>query len=124
MAVGVSFGGTAQFILNGQLISLSGTLKVKLGGIKRTPAIGPSGPTGNWTETYEAPEFELEMWDDPTISMTALQAVTGITAQISGRNGKTYMLYGGFFTDPLEPDVISGKVPAKLSGQRALEITA
>lgn len=122
MATGVSFGGTAQFILNGQLVTLSGQLKAGLGGIQRTPAVGPDGPTGNWIEKWVAPQFDFEMWDDPTVSLTDLFSITGQTVQIAGRNGKTYMLYGAFFVDPPDPDVVAGKVTAKMSGKMALEI--
>jgi hypothetical protein len=118
MSVGVSFGGTAQFSINGQLYSLSGAVKVKVGGVTRKAAIGPSGPTGNWIE----PEVEVEVFDDPANSVTALQAVTGATVQVQGRNGKTYMLYNAFVTDALEPDVVAGKFSLKLSGSACLEV--
>jgi hypothetical protein len=122
MSVGVSFGGTAQFSINGQLYSLSGAVKVKVGGVTRKAAIGPSGPTGNWIETWIEPEIEVEVFDDPANSVTALQAVTGATVQVQGRNGKTYLLYNAFVTDALEPDVVAGKFSLKLSGSNCIEV--
>lgn len=124
MAVGVSYGGTAQFLINGMLYSLSGSVKVKVGGVTRKAAIGPSGPTGNFIETWIEPEVDVEVFDDPTQSVSALQAVTGAAVQVQGRNGKTYMLYNAFVTDALEPDVVAGKFSLKLSGSQCVEILA
>lgn len=124
MATNVSFGGTCQFAVNGTLYSLSGAVKVKVGGVTRMPAVGPSGPTGNWTEKWIEPEVEVEVFDDPTQSVTTLQAVTGATVQVQGRNGKTYMLYNAFVTEALEPDVVAGKFSLKMSGSSCVEVVA
>jgi hypothetical protein len=123
MSVGVSYGGTAQFIVGGQLYSLSGSMKVKPGGITREPAIGPSGPTGNFVEKIVAPEIECELFDDPASSVTALQATTGVSVQLQMRNGKSWILRNAFTMDAIEVDCAAGKFPLKMSGTTCQEIT-
>src|SRR5258708_2720058 len=105
MTVGVSFGGTAQFIVGGVLYSLAGSVKVDPGGVIRTPAIGPSGPTGSWTEKVDPPMVDVEIWDDPALSVTALRDTVGVTVQVQNRNGKTFLLRNAFVTDKIDIDL-------------------
>ncbi|WP_428485953.1 phage tail tube protein [Rhodopila sp.] len=122
MSVGVSYGGTAQFTVGGTLYSLAGSIKVDPGGIIKTPAIGPSGPTGNWTEKYDPPMIEVELFDDPAQSVTTLRGVVGVTIQAQNRNGKTWVLRNGFVADKIDLDLISGKYTIKFSGTDVQEL--
>lgn len=124
MATGVSIGGTASFYVNGALVELAGSMKVDVGGIIRTPVVGPSGPTGNFTEKWEAPEMEMECLDNPSLSLTALRATTNASVQLALRNGKTYILRGAFQVDKIILDAAAGTFPFKLSGVACEEITA
>ena len=122
MAVGVSFGGTAQLRVGQTLYSLAGTIKVDPGGIIKTPAIGPSGPTGNWTEKIDPPMIEVELWADPAQSITALRDVVGVTVQAQERNGRTWVLRNGFVTDKIDFDIVAGKYTIKFSGTDITEL--
>ena len=122
MTVGVSFGGTAQFAVGGTLYSLAGSIKIDPGGIIKTPAIGPSGPTGSWTEKYDPPMVEAELFNDPALSVTALRDAVGLTVQINDRNGKSYALRNSFVTDKIDIDVIAGKFTIKWSGTDLTEL--
>ena len=99
-------------------------MKIKPGGVTREPAIGPSGPTGNFIEKIVAPEIEVECFDDPASSVTALQATTGVTTQLQMRNGKTWILRNSFVMDAIEVDGVGGKFPINLSGTTCQELTA
>jgi hypothetical protein len=124
MSVNVSYGGTASFRVGGTLYQLSGSMKVDPGGVIRTPAIGPSGPTGNWTEKFDPPMIEVELFTDPAQSVTALRDAIGVNVQLNQRNGKSWLLRNGFVTDKIDVDVTSGKFTVKLSGTDISEQTA
>ena len=124
MSVGVSYGGTAQFVIGGQLYSLAGSIKIQPGGVTREPATGPSGATGNFVEKIVTPEIEVECWADPAQSVTALQATTGVTVQVQMRNGKVWLLRNAFVMDAISVDGVAGKFPLKMSGTTMQELTA
>jgi hypothetical protein len=124
MSVNVALGGSAQFVVAGVLYTLAGTMKVKIGGWSRTPASGPSGATGNWTEKWVDPEIEVECYDDPAMSVTALVATSGVTVQLQLRNGKSYNLYNAYAANDGDIDAVGGKFPLKMHGTRCLEVTA
>ena len=122
MAVGVSFGGTAQLRVGQTLYSLAGTIKVDPGGVIKTPATGPSGVTGSWTEKVDPPMIEAELWRDPSLSVSQLRDATGITVQVQDRNGTTYVLRNSFVTDKIDIDVVGGKFTIKWSGTDLTEL--
>ena len=124
MSVGVSFGGTAQFAVGGVLYSLAGTIKVDPGGVIKTPAVGPSGVTGNWIEKIDPPMIEAELFSDPALSITGLRDGVGATIQVQDRNGKTYVLRNSFTVDKIDVDVVSGKFTIKWSGTDLTELVA
>ena len=124
MTVGVSVGGTAQFYVSGVLYELAGSIKVDPGGVIRTPAIGPSGPTGKWTERVDPPMIEVEVFDDPALSLQAIRGTTEASVQLQLKSGKQYILYNAFQVDKLELDAIAGKFTFKMSGTDMVETTA
>ncbi len=123
MTVNVTLGGTASFKANGTLYELAGSIKVDVGGVIRTPAVGPSGATGKWTERNDPPMVEVEVWDDPALSIQAIRAITGANVQLALNSGKSYILYNAFQTDKLELDAVAGKFTLKLSGTDCQEQT-
>jgi hypothetical protein len=114
----------AQFVVGGTLYSLAGSMKVDPGGVVRTPAIGPSGPTGNWTEKVDPPMIEVEIFDDPSISVTALRDTVGVTVQLQMKNGKAWLLRNAFVADKIDVDTVAGKYQIKFSGTSCQEILA
>ena len=67
--------------------------------------------------------MEAEIFDDPTLSMQALRAAVGVTAQANLKNGKIYNLYNAFQVGKLELDAVAGKFQLQFSGTDMNEIT-
>src|SRR3954470_24755576 len=117
----VARGGTAFFYVDGKLYELAGSFKVDPGGKIRTPVAGPSGMVG-FTEKIDPPMVEAEIFDNPTLSLTAIRAMNDVTVQFRLNIGKTYQLFNAFQVDKLELDGVEGKFTAKFSGLDMQEI--
>lgn len=117
----VARGGIAYFYVDGKLYELAGAFKIDPGGRIRTPIAGPSGMVG-YTERIEPPLVDCEVFDNPTLSLVAIRAMSDVTIQFRLNIGKTYQLFNAFQVDKIELDGVAGKFPVKFSGLDMQEI--
>jgi hypothetical protein len=75
------------------------------------------------TERIDPPMIEVEVFDDPALSIQAIRAITGASIQLNLSSGKRYVLYNAFQTDKLELDAVEGKFTLKMSGTDCVETT-
>jgi len=111
-----SYGGTAQLTIAGTTYQMAGKFSSVPGGKDRTPAVGPSGPTGKYTEAWKPAKVTTELWDDPTISWTTVANATRVPILIMLDNGKIWRLRNGFCTNAGSFEVSDGKVTLEWSG--------
>lgn len=98
---------------------------IDLGGVERKPTVGDNRVLG-WTETLKPAMIECEIAVGKDTSLTLIANKTNITATVEADTGQVYMVNNGFVTDTLKitGNAEGGKVPVKVCGDPAQEITA
>jgi hypothetical protein len=116
-------GGTLNFRVGAQSYALAGTFSYDLGGLKRQPAVGPSGVNG-FTTAYYAPKIEAELQDGGAVSIATLQSITNSTLVLELGNGKIATFYGGFQQGEIPNTVNEAKIKVEFGAITATEVTA
>jgi hypothetical protein len=115
-------GGCSSFFVDGATYEIAAEVSIKLGGIVRKPVVSSNGVAG-FTTTYEAPSIEVEIIDGPSVSISALKAISGSTLQVSLNNGKSYLLTNATQVDDPDGKIAEGKISGvKFTGSICKEV--
>ena len=118
-----AIAGTLSFSINGKTVNLKGAFKVRVGGVSRKPVVGPDGVHG-YTQENNAPGFDADLTDSGGMSVQALQALDGVTAQADLLNGKSYVLNNAWTAEAQELDAIAGTITFQMDATSCTELTA
>ncbi len=112
----VEIGGTYYFVLNGKTYSARASGKISIGGAEQDPVMGADGALHGYISKYHAPTHELEISDQPGLSLVALQGLNAATSELQLGNGKVYSLSNCFLTNVIDLDITEGKFMLKFAG--------
>jgi hypothetical protein len=114
-------GGVLSLTIDGKLFEARGNFQVTPGTVKRTGVAGQDGVHG-YIEENIVPQIKGDISIGNELSLTALEAVTNSTAQVSLANGVTYVLSQCWTTSAFVIDAHDGKVEITLEGISCVEM--
>lgn len=121
MAGAIHVAGTAYVKLDGGQLALSGSLKIQPSDVERAGVTGLSG-IGGYKESPAIPSIEIQVFDVPEISLTALKNVKNSTVTAEVSNGKVYVLSNAWSCPPFDLDGAEGQVTIKFEGMSCNEL--
>jgi hypothetical protein len=111
--------------LDGEELETMPGASIDIGGTERKVVTGDNKVLG-WTETTKPSMIECEIAVGANTSLAFIAGKTNITATCEFDTGQVYIVNGGFVTDTLKVTGggEGGKVPVKISGDPAVELSA
>ena len=112
--------GTAFVKVDGDQLTLSGTLKVDPSEFEREGMVGLSGVAG-FNEKNVIPEVEIEIFVTSQTDLTKLKDLVDGSVTVELANGKVFVLRNAWLASRLPIDGAEGKLPIKFQGQKMEE---
>lgn len=115
--------GTAFIKVDGLQYDLRGNCRVNIAAFTREGVVGLDRVHG-YTQKPSIPYFEMDLTDQPTVSLEAIQNTTNATVTIELLNGKTYVLRQAWCANQPELNVDDGMFTVRFEGASGEELTA
>ena len=106
--MGQRLGGVLNISINGTQYPLRGGWKVRPSSVKREDIAGQDAVHG-YTETPIVPGASGDFSTIPGLSLTALEAITDSTMQLTLANGTTYVLANAWCKAAFDVDTAEGR---------------
>ncbi|WP_425404624.1 phage tail tube protein [Hwanghaeella sp.] len=113
--MGKPIGGTAFIKVDGEQLSLGGSLTVDVMDTEKEGQAGLSGVAG-FTENNRVPMIEGDFFVPDTFPIDKLQTMTGATVTAELANGKTAILEGAWLSGTIAINAADGTTSLKFEG--------
>ncbi len=118
-----AIAGTAYFKLDAQQFDLRGNCRVNMAAFQREGVVGLDRVHG-FKQTPVIPYIEVELSDQPTLSLANLMGVSVGTVTVELINGKTYVLREAYCATAVELNVDDGMFQIRFEGAKGEELLA